>query len=68
LAEWKSATLVPLILSMVHGPFKFYNNVPIVPVLQLQDFINELPLEINSLTHFKKKAIKLNQNLTDYSK
>jgi len=68
LAEWKSATLVPLILSLVSGPFKFYNNVPIVPVLQLQDFINELPLEINSLTYFKKKIVKIDSNLTDYSK
>jgi len=68
LAEWRSATLVPLILSLVHGPFKFYNNVPIVPVLQLQDFINELPLEINTLTHFKKKFLRTEANLTDYSK
>jgi len=68
LTEWKSATLVPLILSLVQGPFKFHNNVPIVPVLQLQDFINNLPIEVFSLTHFMKKLIKLNQNLTDFSK
>jgi len=68
LTEWKSATLVPLILSLVHGPFKFYNNVPIVPVLQLRDFINELPLEVSSLTHFKKKHLKIERYLTDYSK
>jgi Holliday junction resolvase-like predicted endonuclease len=68
LAEWKSATLVPLILSLVHGPFKFHNKVPIVPVLQLQDFINELPLELSLLTHFKKKIVKINEILTDYSK
>jgi len=68
LTEWKSATLVPLILSLVPGPFKFHKNVPIVPVLQLQDFINELPLEANSLSHFKKKLVRIQQNLTDYSK
>jgi len=68
LVGWKSATLVPLILSLVPGPFKFHNNVPIVPVLQLQDFINELPLEVNSLTHFKKKVVKIEENLTEYSK
>jgi len=68
LAKWRSATLVPLILSLIHGPFKFYNNVPIVPVLQLQDFINQLPLEITTLTHFKKKFVKPDGNLTDYSK
>jgi len=68
LAEWKSATLVPIILSLVHGPFKFHNKVPIVPILQLQNFINELPLESSSLTHFKKKLLKMERNLTDYSK
>jgi len=68
LTEWKSATIIPLILSLVPGPFKFHNNVPIVPVLQLQDFINELPLEVASLTHFKKKLLKMQLNLTDYSK
>jgi len=68
LAEWKSATLIPLILSLVPGPFKFYNNVPIVPVLQLQDFINELPLEASLLTHFNIKKLKHEANLTNYSK
>lgn len=68
LTEWKSATVVPLVLSLTPGPFKFHNNVPIVPILQLQDFINELPLEANSLTHFKKKHLKTDRNLTDYHK
>jgi len=68
LSKWTSATLVPLILSLVPGPLKFYKNVPIVPILQLQDFISELPLEVNSLTSFKKKLLRINQNLTNYSK
>jgi len=68
LTNWKSATLIPLILSLVPGPLKFYNKVPIVPVLQLQDFINQLPLEIDLLTHFKKKMTKIERDLTDYSK
>jgi len=66
--EWKSAILIPLILSLTSGPFKFHNNVPIVPVLQFQDFINELPFEVDSLTHFKKKPLKTNHNLTEFSK
>jgi Holliday junction resolvase-like predicted endonuclease len=68
LAEWKSATLIPLILSLVPGPFKFHNNVPIVPVLQLQDLINEMPLEVHSLTHFTTKQLRFDQKLTKYSK
>jgi len=68
LIEWKSATIIPLILSLFPGSFKFYNNVPIVPVLQFQDFINELPLEVDSLACFRKKRVRIEQNLTDYSK
>ena len=52
LVHWRQATLIPIVLSMVPGPQKFYNNVPIVPILQLQDFLNELPAHIISLTHF----------------
>ncbi|MEA2090547.1 MAG: hypothetical protein U9O89_07340 [Thermoproteota archaeon] len=51
-AEWKRVKLVPVVLSLVAAPFKFYNSVPIVPILQLQDFLNELPAQTNSLTHF----------------
>jgi Holliday junction resolvase-like predicted endonuclease len=68
LAEWKSATLIPLILSLVPGPFKFHGNVPIVPVLQLQDFINEMPLEVHLLTHFTTKQLRFDQKLTKYYK
>ena len=68
ITEWKKATLVPLVLSLVPGPFKFHNNVPIVPVLQLQDFINELPLEAQSLTHFTKEPATFEHKLTEYTK
>lgn len=52
LVNWKEATLVPIVLSLVPSPFKFYNNVPVVPVLQLPNFLNELFAHTNSLTHF----------------
>jgi len=68
LSKWTNATLVPLILSLVPGPLKFHNNVPIAPILQLQDFISGLPLEVSSLTNFKKKLLRINENLTNYSK
>ncbi|MGB9741284.1 MAG: restriction endonuclease [Candidatus Bathyarchaeia archaeon] len=53
-ATWNNVHLVPTILSLVAGKFKFYNNVPIVPVLQLQDFLNQLPAYVASLRHFTK--------------
>jgi len=52
LVDWKKATLVPIVLSLVPSSFKFYNNVPIVPVLQLPNFLKELPAHTISLTHF----------------
>jgi len=52
LVQWRRATIMPAVLALVPGPFKFYNQVPIVPVLQLRDFLNELPAHVTSLTHF----------------
>lgn len=68
LSEWKTATLVPLVLSLVSGSQRFHNNVPIVSILQLQDFINTLPFEAGKLTHFKQQMLKTEQKLTDYCK
>ncbi len=66
LATWKRAIIIPLILSLVPGTFKFHNNVPIVPVLQLPSFINELPLEVTSLTRFPKNQFRFDKKLTSY--
>jgi Holliday junction resolvase-like predicted endonuclease len=52
LVQWRQATLVPAVLSLVPGSLKFYNEVPIVPILQIQDFLNELPAHIIDLAHF----------------
>lgn len=54
-ASWENAKLVPAVLSLVTSRFKFYNNVPIVPVLQLQDFLSQLPAYADSLQHFSNK-------------
>lgn len=51
-AGWQRAKLIPVVLSLVPAPFKFYGKVPIVPILQLQNFLNELPAQVGSLTHF----------------
>ncbi|MEM4733815.1 MAG: restriction endonuclease [Candidatus Bathyarchaeia archaeon] len=53
-ATWDNVKLIPTVLSLIAGKFKFYNNVPIVPVLQLQDFLNQLPAYVDSLKHFTK--------------
>jgi Holliday junction resolvase-like predicted endonuclease len=66
LNDWKTALIVPVILSLVSGSLKFYNNVPIVSILQLRDFINTLPCEAHLLTHFSKQSLHREQKLTDY--
>ena len=52
--KWVKAKFVPVILSLLPASFKFCGNVPIVPVLQLQDFLSQLPAYANSLTCFQK--------------
>ena len=53
-AKWKKAKFVPVILSLIPSSFKFYDNVPVVPILQLQDFLMQLPVQIESLKYFTK--------------
>src|SRR3990170_3923042 len=53
-ATWVKAKFVPVVLSLLPASFRFCGNVPIVPVLQLQDFLSQLPAYANSLTYFQK--------------
>mgnify|MGYP001085782444 CR=1 FL=1 len=53
--SWDVVKLLPAVLSLVAGRFKFYNNVPIVPVLQLRDFLSQLPAYVDSLKHFTRQ-------------
>jgi Holliday junction resolvase-like predicted endonuclease len=55
-AKWDKARLIPIILVLVPGSFKFCDKVPIVPVLQLQDFLSQLPACIESLKYFLKEC------------
>jgi len=52
LTNWKKATLIPVILSLIPAPLKFYKNTPIVPILKLPNFLNELPAHLNALKTF----------------
>jgi len=67
LEEWETATLIPIVTSLTLGPYKFYKDVPIVPVLQIQDFINELPAYVHLLKSFDQKQIKRDKNLQEFS-
>lgn len=52
--KWDKAKFLPVILSLVPSSFKFYDDVPVVPVLQLQDFLMQLPAQVESLMYFIK--------------
>jgi Holliday junction resolvase-like predicted endonuclease len=66
LGGWKHVIVIPIILSLLPSPFKFYRDTPVVSVLQLQGFLNELPAHIDTLTHFPKKITKMDKRITDY--
>ena len=51
--SWNKAIVIPVILSLVIGRSKFYDNVPVVPILQLQDFIHQLPAYVDNLRFFR---------------
>lgn len=55
---WTRARFIPAVLSLVESKFKFYDDVPIVPILKIQDFLNQLPAYADSLKHFEKKNFK----------
>jgi Holliday junction resolvase-like predicted endonuclease len=52
--KWIKAKFVPVVLSLLPASSKFCGNVPIVPVLQFQDFLSQLPAYANSLMHFHR--------------
>jgi Mn-dependent DtxR family transcriptional regulator len=58
--KWNNAQFIPAILSLTQNSFKFYNNIPIVPILQLQDFLNQLPAHIHQLTTYQKTFTHIN--------
>jgi len=59
--KWKNAQFIPTILSLTQNNTKFYNNIPIVPILQLQNFLNQLPAHIHQLKTYPKTFEHLNQ-------
>ncbi|MCW4030818.1 MAG: hypothetical protein NWE80_00450, partial [Candidatus Bathyarchaeota archaeon] len=57
--KWKKAKIVPVILSLIPSRLKFCDNVPVVPILQLQDFLIQLPAYTESLNYFVKEFTHL---------
>ena len=53
-SKWSNTKFIPAVLSLIPSAFKFYDKVPVVPVLQLQDFICKLPAYTGSLKVLNK--------------
>jgi Holliday junction resolvase-like predicted endonuclease len=60
--QWKNAKFIPAIMSLMPSSFKFHNKVPIVPILQMQDFLNQLSVYIESVKFFPKSFSTLSHN------
>ena len=60
--KWGEAKFIPSVLSLIPSSFKFCYEVPIVPVLQLQDFLNQIPVYIESIKYFPKTFNSLSHN------
>ena len=52
--RWSEARFMPAILSLMPSAFKFYIKVPVVPILQLQDFLNQVLCYTEDLRLIKK--------------
>lgn len=52
--SWERIKFVPAVLLLAAGRFRFFDDVPIIPVLQLQDFLTQLPAFADSLKHLTK--------------
>jgi Holliday junction resolvase-like predicted endonuclease len=57
ITNWKKLVLVPAVFSLFPGPFKFYQRTPVVPVLQIRNFLNNVFLNLNSLKSFSREII-----------
>jgi Holliday junction resolvase-like predicted endonuclease len=53
--KWENAKFIPAVLSLMPGAYKFYYEIPVVSVLQLQDFISQLPLYTENVRSIPKK-------------
>jgi Holliday junction resolvase-like predicted endonuclease len=56
---WSRANFVPVVLVLAANGYKFFNEVPIVPVLQLRDFLSNLPMELKCLKYFTREFANL---------
>jgi len=60
--RWEKANFVPAVLSLIQNSYKYVHQVPVVAVLQLQDFTAQLPLYTQELKFFQRTFTKLSHS------
>ncbi len=58
-ASWSGAKFIPTVMVLMPSRVKYYEDVPIVSVLQLRDFLTSLPAEVESLKYFRREFAHL---------
>jgi Holliday junction resolvase-like predicted endonuclease len=53
-SSWNAARFIPLVLSLTSTSLKFHEGTPVVAILQLRDFLGQLPMCMESLRYFDK--------------
>jgi Holliday junction resolvase-like predicted endonuclease len=53
LSGWPHATAIPILVSLTQSPFRFYEKVPVVAVLQLPSFLSDLPGYMTTLANIR---------------
>jgi Holliday junction resolvase-like predicted endonuclease len=44
--------IIPAVLSLTASGIKFFDDVPVIPILQFHSFLSELPAHVASMKHF----------------
>jgi Holliday junction resolvase-like predicted endonuclease len=60
---WSDAKFMPAVLSLMPSAFKFCCEVPVVPILQLQDFLSQLSAYTENVKFYHKTFNELSHNL-----
>jgi len=50
--KWSSACFIPLIISLFPSESAFCRNVPVVPIIQLRSFIQDMPAYVDEFEHY----------------
>ena len=64
-AIWPKIKFIPVVLSLIPCTYKFYYQVPIVPILQLQNFLIQLPAYTRELKVISKTFGGLSDDFKD---